>query len=133
MYNPIKTRYKEEKNPINQLSNERKLQNNNLIEKLLLTMAIINLEWFTLKDRLFIYIRILVELYNQKNQKSVNEIYEIIELEKMYTTITKNLCNHGAHQIIKILQIQDNTYMVYSNKDKFVFYIINYINCNKYN
>ncbi len=69
----------------------------------------------------------MVELYNWKNYGQVNEIHEMIELEKMRASIAKNLCNLGAHWIIEIFLILRSTHVVPRDQNKVVFYINNYI------
>lgn len=76
---------------------ERKLWNGKVIRRLLLTVTIINLEWFTLKDKLVIYTDAFIELYNAKNLRQVHEIYRMIELKKMYTLTVENLRNLDSH------------------------------------
>ena len=57
----------------------------------------------------------------------------MIELEKMLAIIVKNFCNFDTYQIINILLILCNIYEVFINQDKFIFYIYNYINWDKFN
>ncbi len=71
--------------------------NSKLIEKLLLTITIINLKWFTPKSKPVTYTKVLVELYNWRNQEQIYKIYKIIELKKIYVMIAKNSYNLGAY------------------------------------
>ena len=52
----------------------------------------------------------------------------MIELKKIHILITKNFSNFSAYQIIEILSILYNVYIIPRNQNKFVFYINNYIN-----
>ena len=56
-----------------------------------------DLEQFTLKGKLVIYIGAVIKLYNWKNCGQVHKIHKIIELEKMRASNTENLYNLGAH------------------------------------
>lgn len=84
-------------------------------------------EQFTLKSKPITYTKAFVKLYNWRNRKQVHEIYEIIELEKMHVLTSKNPCNLGIHQIIKILSILYSIYVVFRNQNKFMSYVNNYI------
>ncbi len=57
----------------------------------------------------------------------------MIKLEKMCTSITKNLCNLSTHRIIEISLVPRSTHMVLKNQDKFVFYINNFIDWDQFN
>lgn len=52
---------------------------------------------FIFIDKLVLSIRAFVQLFNQKNCAQVYKIYNIIELEKIYTLITKDFCNFDAY------------------------------------
>lgn len=52
------------KESINQTDNKKKLQNDKINRKILLTMIIVNLERFTLKSKIVIYTEIFVEFNN---------------------------------------------------------------------
>lgn len=54
---------------INKLFYNKKLWNEKKIEKLLLIVTVANLKGFITKNKLIIYSRIFVKLYNQKNYK----------------------------------------------------------------
>ncbi len=54
----------------------------------------------------------------------------MIELEKMYALIIKNLCNLGDYWIVKISLVLCSAYVVSRDQDKFVFYVNNYIDWN---
>ena len=51
----------------------------------------------------------------------------MIEFEKMHALIAENPCNLGAHLIIEISLILLSAHMVSKDPDKFVFYVIKYI------
>lgn len=57
----------------------------------------------------------------------------MIELEKMYALTTKNFYNLGIHWIFEISLVLHNVDVVFKDKDKFVFYVNNHINCNLFN
>ena len=67
-------------------------------------MIVADLKQFTDKNKLIIYIKAFVELYNWRNRKQVYEIHRIVELEKIHALTTKHLCNFDTHCIIKYLQ-----------------------------
>ena len=52
---------------------------------------------FIYKNKPIIYIKAIIELYNRKNYRQFEEIYKIIEFEKIYIWIIKNLYNLSAH------------------------------------
>lgn len=88
-------------------------------------MIVADLEWFTAKGKIIIYIRAFVKLYNQRNYRQVYKIYKIVELEKWCILTAKNPYNFGAHCIGEIFFILHITHIVPKNH---VFYINNYIN-----
>lgn len=68
---------------ISQFSIQEKLWNSKLIEKLLLTVTVLDIKWFTFKDKPITYIRTFIEVYNQMNSGQVHEMHKIIEFKKM--------------------------------------------------
>ena len=100
---------------------------------LLTIMIIVDLERFTLKDKLVIYIGAFVELDNGRNRKQVHKIYGIIELEKRRISIAKNFCNLGAYRIIQTSSVLYNAHVVLKDQNKFGFYINNYIYWDQFN
>lgn len=80
------------------------------------------------KNRFVTYIGTFVELYNCRNDKQIYKIYRMIEFEKMYTLIIKNLCKLKAHEIIEVSSVLHSAYLVFKDQKKFVFYINNFIN-----
>ena len=119
--------------PNNCSTNKRKLWNNKLIRKLLLTVTVANQEWFTPKNKPITYTRQFVKLYNCRNCDQVHKIHGMVELEKMQTSTIKNLCNLGAYWIIKISSILRSAYVVLKDQDKFIFYVNNYIDWDQFN
>ena len=111
-----------------ELRNEGMPWNSKLIKKLLLIITMANLKLFILKNKLVIYIRKFVELYNKRNCRQVHEIYGIMELEKMRASIIENSHNLGTDWMIEILLVLHNANIVPRDQDRFVFYINNYIN-----
>ena len=75
----------------------------------------------------------MVELDTWRYHKKVNEIYEIIELEKNCALITRNPSNFSIHQIINISFVLYNTYIVFRDQNKVVFLINNTSDCNQFN
>lgn len=53
-----------EREPINEPGNEKKLWNSKLIERLLLTVIVVDLEQFIPKIKQVTYIGVFVEVYN---------------------------------------------------------------------
>lgn len=51
----------------------------------------------------------------------------MMKLEKIYIVTAKNFCNLSISQIIKILLILFNIYIVFKDENKLMFYIPNYI------
>lgn len=96
-------------------------------------MTVVDVKLFTFKGMLFIYTRAFVSLYDKKNNGQVYEIYEIVELQKMSISTTKNSYNFDAHQIIEILSVLYIGYMFFKDKDKFKFYINSFVNDNYFN
>lgn len=92
----------------------------------MLTITIIDSEWFNLKGKLVIYIKAFVELYSWRSRGQVGEIYRIIEFEEMYTSTVENLPNNRAYQLIKILLVLRSIYMILKNQRRVVFCINNY-------
>ena len=113
--------------------NEKRPWNSKLIRKLLLTVIVADLEWFTPKSKPVIYIGALVELYNWRNYRQIYKIYKMIELEKMHALITENPCNLGAYLIIEISLVLRSAHMVPRDQDKVVFYVNNYIDLDQFN
>lgn len=71
----------------------------------MLTITIVDQEWFTSKNKTIIYTKVFVEFYNWKNYKQVHKIHRIIEFKKMCILIINNLCNLGVYWIIKIFLV----------------------------
>ena len=71
--------------------------NDNLIEKLLLTVTMADPKQFTLKNKPITYIGAFVEFYNWRNYGQVYEKYGIIEFKKICALTAKNPCNLGTH------------------------------------
>lgn len=93
-------------------------------------MITADLEQFTDKSLLIIYIEAFVELYNEKNHGQVYDIHEMIEFKNMCTSTAKHPYNLGAHCIIKRSSILHNAYVVLKNQEKIIFYGYNYIDWN---
>ena len=51
----------------------------------------------------------------------------------MHALTRENLHNIGAYQIIEILSMLRNAYVIPGNLIKFMFYANNYIDCNHFN
>lgn len=51
----------------------------------------------------------------------------MIKFEKMYASTRENPYNLDAYRIIKISMVFCNVYIIFKDKDKFVFYVDNYI------
>ena len=96
-------------------------------------MTVVDLEWFTLKNKSVTYIGAFVKLYNLKNGGQIYEIHEKTELKKMRALTAKNSCNLGAYWIIEILLVVRSVHVVPKNQDKFVFYVNNYIDWDQFN
>ena len=77
--------------------------------------------------------RAFVEFYNRKNREQVYEIYGMIKLEKMCIPTAENLRNYGIYQMIEILLVLRNAYMIPRDQNILVFYINNYINWDQFN
>lgn len=58
------------------------------------------------------YTKTFVELYNQKKQRQVYKIHEIIELEKICILTINNPRNLDIYQIIKIFLVLRSAYIV---------------------
>lgn len=119
--------------PINQPNNKGKPWNSKLIERLLLIMTVANPEQFTSKGKPVTYTEAFVEFYNWRNDGQVHEMHGMIKFEKMYALTVKNPHNLGTHWIIQISSILYSAHVVFRNQNKFVFYINNYIDWNKFN
>ena len=91
-------------------------------------MIIADLKSFTNKNKLIIFIRAFIKLYNLKNRRQVHKFYRIVEFEKMYILMAKHLCNLAAYYIVKISLILRTAYIISKNQKKIVFYVNNYIN-----
>ena len=57
----------------------------------------------------------------------------MIKLEKMRALTIEYFCNLGAYQIIKISSVLFSAHVVPKDQNKFVFYVNNYIDWNKFN
>lgn len=57
----------------------------------------------------------------------------MIKLKKIPILIAENFYNLSIYEIIKILLILYNTYIIFRDQDKFVFYVNSYINQNQFN
>lgn len=57
----------------------------------------------------------------------------MINLKKMCILTAKNLCNLDTYQIIEILLLLRNAYIVPRNQNKFMFYINKYIDSDQLN
>lgn len=57
----------------------------------------------------------------------------MIELKKMYISITENTCNLNAYQIIKISLVLYNAHIIFKNQNKVICYINNYIDQDQFN
>lgn len=79
-----------------------------------------------------IYMWTLVMFENWRNREQVYEMSMMIELEIMYTSITKNPYNLDAHLIIKIFLVLCSTHMVSKDQKKIVFYVNNYLDWNQF-
>lgn len=75
-------------------------------------MTVIDPEQFISKDKLVIYTKTFVKLYNQSNYKQVYEIHKIIKLVKMRISTMENLYNLEAHWIIEISLVLYIAYIV---------------------
>ncbi len=93
----------------------------------MLTLTVADLEWFTPKNKPVTSTGVLIELYNWKNHVQVHELYGIIELKKMRTSIVENIRNLDAYRIIEISLILHSAHVVSRDQDKIMFYINNYI------
>lgn len=113
--------------------NRKKLWNSRLIEKLLLIVIVVDPKRFTLKNILVIYIGTFVKSYNWKKSGQIYEIHKMIEFEKMRTLIAKNSRNLDDYKIIKILLVLCKAYIIFSDQNKFLFYINNYIYWDQFN
>lgn len=60
-------------------------------------MTIADPKQFTIKNKIMIYIRVFVKLYNYKNRKKVYEFYKIVLFEKLYNLTTKNFYYFSAY------------------------------------
>lgn len=107
--------------------NEEKLWNNKLIGRLLLTVTVTDSKLFTFRNKLVIYIAAFFVLNNWKNHGQIDEIHEIIKLEKICASTAENSHNLGANLIIEISLILRSAHVVSRVQDRFVFYINNYI------
>lgn len=92
----------------------------------MLTITVVDLEWFNPKDKPVMYSRAFIELYNSKNYRKLYKIHEIFEFKKMYVSTTGNPDNFSAYWVIKILFVLRNTNMILRNQDRVVFYVNNY-------
>ena len=90
-------------------------------------MTVVDPKWFSLKNKLVIYTKAFVELYNWKNREQIHKTQKIIELEKIYTLTAENLYYLCTYQILEISSILYNIYVTPEDQDKFMFYINNYI------
>lgn len=70
------------------------------MRKLLLTVIVADLKWFTPKNKSATYTGTLVEFYNWKKCRQVYKIYGMVEFEKMHTSTAENFYNLSAHRII---------------------------------
>ncbi len=117
----------EEREPKDGPLNDRKAWNRKQIGKLLLIVTIADLERLTDKSKPITYIGAFVELYNERNRGQVYEIHEVIELEKMCTSMAKLPRYLGAHCIVKISSIFCSAYVIPRDQERIVFYVNNYI------
>lgn len=90
-------------------------------------MTITDQKQFTHRNKLVIYTGAFVEFYIKKNHIQVHKIYGITELEKIYASTIENCYNFDAHQIIVISLVIYNAHIIFKDKDKFLFYVNNYI------
>ncbi len=51
----------------------------------------------------------------------------MIELEKMHTSTTENLCNINVHHMIEISLVLQSAHLIPNGQDRVVFYVNNYI------
>lgn len=86
-----------------------------------------NPEQFNSKSNPVTYTGAFVKLYNKRNNEQVHEIYGIIELEKIHASTTENLRNLATHWIIEISLVLRSAHTIVRDKNKFVFYVTNYI------
>lgn len=90
-------------------------------------VIVVVLDRFTAKNKLITYIRAFVELYNWKNREQVYKIYRMVELEKWRFLTVKYPHSLSAYQIVEILTILHNAYVVLRDQDENIFYVNNYI------
>lgn len=68
-------------------------------------MIAANPELFTVKKKSITYTGVFVKLYNQRNYGQVYNINRMVEFEKQYNSIVKNLQNLGFYYIVEISSI----------------------------
>lgn len=90
-------------------------------------MTMPDLEWFTIKSKLSTYVGAFVKFNNLRNCKQVDEIHEIIELEKSRASPLQNPQILGAHHVIEIFLVLYNIHAIPGDQEKDVFYVSNYI------
>ena len=90
----------------------------------MLTITVADPEGFTLKGKPVTYTGAFAKLYNWRNHRQVNEIYGMIELEKIRALIAENPCNLDAHRMIEISSVLYSTHVVNRIKTSLYFMLI---------
>ena len=96
-------------------------------------MTVVDPERFTAKDKPITYTGTFVKLYDWRNHGQVHKIYKMVELEKWFTSMAKNLYNFSAYCIVEISSILRSAYVIPRDQEKITFYVNNYMNWNQFN
>ena len=83
-----------------------------MIERLLLTITVVDPQWLERKQKPVMYTEAFFEIYNWQNRELVHETHGMVELEKYPISRTENPLNLGSQQFYKISEVLQSAYVV---------------------
>lgn len=104
-----------------------------MIEKLLLTITVVDLQQLDKKEKPVMYIRVFVEIYNQRYRKLVYETHGMVEFEKYPISRVESPLNLGGQQLYKISKVLPIAHVMLRDTETNTSYLNNYINQDEFN